>query len=605
MSTIVTRVGKGSPLTWTEVDANFTNLNTDKIQSGNTAASLTITSATINGGTINGTTVGASTASSGAFTSITDSGNLTFTGTGNRIIGDFSNATIANRVAFQTSTTNGSTTLNVIPNGTSTTGQIQILNASDPTNASTGGIQVTSSAALFYAGVQGTGTALPLTMYTNGSERLRIDTSGNVGIGTASSNEKLMVVGAGKFTGTAATLDQAGAFIDYSSGVARITGEASTGGTLTFLTNPNADFVAERMRINSSGNVGIGTSSPIARLTIATGSSPSSSNIPFLVKGGSAGVGDDGGGIAFSTSSSSAITSASQAASAIRSLNGYGSESNGEEGSLAFYTNRRTGANTYTGLTEKMRIDSSGNVGIGTASPAVKLDVVASSNQFRVSTGAATSFYGFDAAVGSCTWKDFTDASEAITLSNTSNFINFTTNTSERMRIDSTGNLLVGTTSATWSIAGGISATGYAAKAGTSGAFSGNGFNINWTGSPQLWIDATNLGTITVVSDYRIKRNIQTQTIPALERVMALRPVTYQMADYETLFKASDDIKEGFIAHEVQEVIPSGAEGVKDDPEQIQSLRVDAILAVAVKAIQEQQTIINDLTARITTLEGK
>lgn len=71
MSTIVTRAGKGSPLTYNEVDSNFTNLNTDKIQSGDTVGSLTITSATINGGTITGITdiavadggTGASTAS--------------------------------------------------------------------------------------------------------------------------------------------------------------------------------------------------------------------------------------------------------------------------------------------------------------------------------------------------------------------------------------------------------------------------------------------------------------------------------------------------------------------------------------------------------------
>ena len=47
MSTIVTRSGKGSPLTHNEVDTNFSNLNTDKIQSGNTVAALTITSATV------------------------------------------------------------------------------------------------------------------------------------------------------------------------------------------------------------------------------------------------------------------------------------------------------------------------------------------------------------------------------------------------------------------------------------------------------------------------------------------------------------------------------------------------------------------------------
>jgi hypothetical protein len=56
MSTIVTRAGKGSALTHNEVDANFVNLNTDKIQSGNTVGSLIILSATISGGSITGIT---------------------------------------------------------------------------------------------------------------------------------------------------------------------------------------------------------------------------------------------------------------------------------------------------------------------------------------------------------------------------------------------------------------------------------------------------------------------------------------------------------------------------------------------------------------------
>jgi hypothetical protein len=81
MSTIVTRAGKGSPLTHTEVDTNFTNLNTDKLQSGSTASSLVITSADINGGSIDGTTIGASTASTGAFTSLTSSSTTTLNGT--------------------------------------------------------------------------------------------------------------------------------------------------------------------------------------------------------------------------------------------------------------------------------------------------------------------------------------------------------------------------------------------------------------------------------------------------------------------------------------------------------------------------------------------
>jgi hypothetical protein len=193
---------------------------------------------------------------------------------------------------------------------------------------------------------------------------------------------------------------------------------------------------------------------------------------------------------------------------------------------------------------------------------------------------------------------------------NGSNFMSFYTNVTERMRITSAGDVVVGTTGALsgakFSVNGTIASTGYNARAGTGGAFSGNIFNINWTGSAaQLWIDAVNVGTIAFTSDYRIKRNIQTQTTSAIERVMQLRPVTYQMANYGTLFKQNEDIKEGFIAHEVQAIIPSGVDGAKDDETKIQSLRLDAMLAVAIKAIQEQQTLIAQLQADIETLKGK
>ena len=191
MSTIVTRAGKGSPLTWNEVDNNFTNLNTDKIQSGNTVAALTITSATINGGSINGTSIGGSTAAAGTFTSLSDSGNLTFTGTGNRITGDFSNATVANRVNFQTSTTNGGTYVSTLPLGTGNISGFFAYNAADGDNASVLGAYLTNAVSIINSSKNGTGSYLPMTFYTGGSERMRIDTSGNVLVGKTSTSDSV------------------------------------------------------------------------------------------------------------------------------------------------------------------------------------------------------------------------------------------------------------------------------------------------------------------------------------------------------------------------------------------------------------------------------
>lgn len=126
-------------------------------------------------------------AASGANSDITSltglSGNVTFTGSSNRISGDFSNATVSNRVLFQTSTLNSSTAISAIPNGTSTSASYSVWNNSDTTNAAFFGPTVLSTDARLQSGRTGTGTYIPMTFYTGGSERARLDTTGNFGIG--------------------------------------------------------------------------------------------------------------------------------------------------------------------------------------------------------------------------------------------------------------------------------------------------------------------------------------------------------------------------------------------------------------------------------------
>jgi len=174
---------------------------------------------------------------------------------------------------------------------------------------------------------------------------------------------------------------------------------------------------------------------------------------------------------------------------------------------------------------------------------------------------------------------------------------------SEVARFDTSGRFLVGTsTPGAGAVAGQIGAIGFASRSGTTGSFSGNSYNLYWTGSSvQMWMDTGNLGTINITSDYRIKKNVVTQTANAVDRINALRTVLYEIADIE-MFKGDGTVREGFIAHELAAVIPGAVDGVKDGLTsdgkiQPQTLRLDPIIAVLTKAVQE-------LSARVAALEA-
>ena len=443
-------------------------------------------------------------------------------------------------------------------------------------------------------------------------ERARIDASGNLLVGTTTADNKLTVsasssgaaagvlslVNPNDATNTASDLD----FVTHSSGTlatGRIRG--LVGGAdnypMSFWTYGGGGL-SERARIDSSGNVGIGTSSPGARLHVGGPENGLQARFSSLANRG----------LAISTFVSGGVT----------------------DNGIIYNAGLQADAQHVwqCGTTERMRIDSSGRLGIGTTSPATNVDVNTTTDAVAVTVRATSS----TAAVGQFGIGLFNVSVPALRGTTTNGLdvgtdsagrVAFLTNNTERARIDSSGNLLVGTTSA----------------AGAEGAtFYGDGrffFDANTTGSSiiknstttagasamDMWraitsgdpiftyfgteASFTTRGSISfnrgggvvaynTTSDYRSKDILGPVADPGAT-IDALKVYTGKM-------KGATIARPMLVAHEAQEVVPYAVTGEKDavnedGTDKYQQMDHQVLIPLLIAELQS-------LRARVAQLEG-
>jgi hypothetical protein len=489
------------------------------------------------------------------------------------------------------------------------------------------------------------------------SERMRIDSSGNVGIGTTSLSYKLDI----NETGTSTYVIHAqksgtslgGLYVDASSN-AEFYLKASGNSTQVLLNTDGNSYL-------NGGNVGIGTTSPVNKLSVAgsvdadtfisiqgidTGNpaagndelrvsgygimanrgalyvtnanTASGANIQFGV-GGSHSLAtkmmiNSSGRVGIGTISPSSRLSISGSQAAIDITRGNSGDSKWEfssDSTALYFSEMSTGTRAYM-MTIK---ETTGNVGIGTTSPSSKLHVTDGgtlptiSGTYLISaTSASNAGIQINAGNTSASIIAFGDTNSqdvgVIRYDHSDNHMRFNTNATEAMRITSGGDVLFGTTS----LPNGTSVYGAAFQdlsnnrmglrtASSSTATSNLIFFYNPNGLVGSISTNGSATTYTTSSDYRLKENVVELT-GALDRISQLKPSRFNfIAD-------ADKTVDGFLAHEVQEIVPEAITGEKDAVDEegnaiYQGIDQAKLVPLLVGAIQELKAEIELLKTQI------